>query len=229
MAKYTNLKDLFTSIANAIRAKTGSTDTIVADNFPTAIEAIEVGGSSEEDYNKGYEAGRQAEHAAIINPNWTNWSFFAHPSSPRPIDVNCLHYSDTANGTNFSDFSSNNGNITKMQPIDTSNGQNFSRMFYFCRALHTIGELNLSKATDLAGMLSWCDALVHIHFVPSSIRISLGLEKSNKLDDASIQDIIAGLADMTGQTAQKITFHTDVLLKLTEEQINAIGAKNWTF
>ena len=37
---YTTLGSLFTAIANAIRAKKGTTDTIVADNFPSEIESI---------------------------------------------------------------------------------------------------------------------------------------------------------------------------------------------
>ena len=41
MAKHTTLASLFKAIADAIREKTGSTDTIVADNFPTEIAAIE--------------------------------------------------------------------------------------------------------------------------------------------------------------------------------------------
>lgn len=44
MSKYTNLKDLFTAIATAIRFKTGNTAPIVADDFPAAIEGIESGG-----------------------------------------------------------------------------------------------------------------------------------------------------------------------------------------
>jgi hypothetical protein len=44
MATHTNLASLFTAIADAIRAKTGGTETIVADNFPTAIAGIETGG-----------------------------------------------------------------------------------------------------------------------------------------------------------------------------------------
>lgn len=40
MATHTTLAALFTDIANAIREKTGSTDPIVADDFPAAIAAI---------------------------------------------------------------------------------------------------------------------------------------------------------------------------------------------
>ena len=37
---HASLASLFTDIATAIRGKTGSTDTIVADNFPDAITNI---------------------------------------------------------------------------------------------------------------------------------------------------------------------------------------------
>jgi len=40
MANYTTLSALFTAVANAIRAKTGGSATIVADDFPTEIAAI---------------------------------------------------------------------------------------------------------------------------------------------------------------------------------------------
>lgn len=40
MATHTTLSNLFSDIADAIRAKTGSAEEIVADNFPTAIAAL---------------------------------------------------------------------------------------------------------------------------------------------------------------------------------------------
>jgi hypothetical protein len=43
MATHTTLQGLFTAIANAIRAKTGGTAQIVADQFPEEIAAIEAG------------------------------------------------------------------------------------------------------------------------------------------------------------------------------------------
>ena len=43
MAKFDNLSDLFTAIANAIRSKTGSTNSIVAADFPDAIASISSG------------------------------------------------------------------------------------------------------------------------------------------------------------------------------------------
>ena len=43
MATHTNLEALFTAIANAIRTKTGSSEVIIADNFPTEIANISLG------------------------------------------------------------------------------------------------------------------------------------------------------------------------------------------
>lgn len=52
---HNNLSELFTGIADAIRSKTGSTDPIVADEFPTAIDAIEAGGGEASDLDKWFE------------------------------------------------------------------------------------------------------------------------------------------------------------------------------
>lgn len=44
MAKYTTLGALFTAIANSLRSKTGRTDSIIADDFPTVIDSLSTGG-----------------------------------------------------------------------------------------------------------------------------------------------------------------------------------------
>ena len=51
--KHENLKSLFTAIADAIRTKTGSTDTIAADDFPEAIQGIEGGSADFDAFNDG--------------------------------------------------------------------------------------------------------------------------------------------------------------------------------
>jgi len=43
---HNTLDELFNDIADAIRAKTGNSGTIVADNFPTAISNIPAGGAN---------------------------------------------------------------------------------------------------------------------------------------------------------------------------------------
>lgn len=63
MAKHNSLSELFTDIADSIRAKTGGTDTIVADNFPEAIEAIEAGSG-------GIAAGISYDEVMLSGTSW---------------------------------------------------------------------------------------------------------------------------------------------------------------
>ena len=43
---YTSLSELFAATADSIRSKTGSSEKIVANDFPAAIAAIETGGEN---------------------------------------------------------------------------------------------------------------------------------------------------------------------------------------
>jgi hypothetical protein len=63
--------------------------------------------------------------------------------------------------------------------------------------------------------------------ISGTIGKTISFAQSKKLSDASIQSIIDALADLTGQTALKVSFHSDTILKLTEDQIATISAKNW--
>jgi len=74
----------------------------------------------------------------------------------------------------------------------------------------------------------WCVALKEVRFVPNTIKVNMNVNTCEALSAESIQSIIDALVDLTGQTAQKLEWHTDVLLKLTDEQFATITAKNWT-
>ena len=100
-------------------------------------------------------------------------------------------------------------------------------MFYLCNNLITILPLDTSNGTNFSNMFFNCSNLENIAFVVNCIKKSISFAESNKLTDESIQSIIDGLADLTGKTAQTITFHSDVKNKLTEEQIASATSKNW--
>lgn len=57
---------------------------------------------------------------------------------------------------------------------------------------------------------------------------SINLRDSRLLSAESIQCVIDCLKDLTGATAQTLTFHKDVGAKLTDTQKATITAKNWT-
>jgi hypothetical protein len=141
--------------------------------------------------------------------------------------------------------------------LDTSNCTNAFRMFNDIGSVNdcfeTVPELDLRKATNIGDLFGYAEfkivrkiilndsgtqdtstvfhggmqCLEEIRF-EGVIGRNLRLQWSSKLSDASVQSVIDHLKDLTGATAQTLTFHTTVGAKLTEDQKAAITAKNWT-
>ena len=205
-----------------------------------AKEGAEAGyAKGEQDgYNKGHADGladgiEQGKVEAIenlpggylkVDPTWTD---FSNLCQARPSMVEHLKYSDTANGTRFlATFQS--CDVETIPSLDLRKAQTIQNMFIYSGKIVEIGEMNIPKVTNAGNAFLSCAKLQRISFAPNCINVSISFANSSLLDDASIQSIIDGLADLTGKTAQKIQWHTDVVLKLTEEQILTIGNKNWT-
>ncbi len=64
--------------------------------------------------------------------------------------------------------------------------------------------------------------------ISGTIGVSLNLKSTAVLSNASVQNIIDCLKDLTGATAQTLTLNTAVVANMTPEQKTAISAKNWT-
>lgn len=72
---HATLTSLFTDIANAIRTKTGSSDPIVADNFPTAIANIPTGSNSNwMGKNPTLVASPHSETATLNSIGFSSWT-----------------------------------------------------------------------------------------------------------------------------------------------------------
>lgn len=110
--------------------------------------------------------------------------------------------------------------------------RNFKTMlstFLHCNYLREIiGELDLTLATFNGYEFFNCFALEELRIKAGTLNKSMAIAQSNKLSAESIQSVVDGLADLTGQTAQTLTFHADVGAKLSEEQKATITVKNWT-
>lgn len=91
-----------------------------------------------------------------------------------------------------------------------------------------IGAIDLTGCGNCTSPFPNSTSLEEIEFKQGTIPKNIQFNNQPNLSDVSIQSIVDGLADLTGQTAQKVSFHSDVLMKLTETQFNAITAKNWT-
>lgn len=90
--------------------------------------------------------------------------------------------------------------------------------------------MDISESTNNGLAFNMNYALKEVRFVPLCINKNISFNHSSQLSDVSIQSIIDGLADLTGQTAQTLSVHKDVKanIKANEEWLTAITSKNWT-
>lgn len=124
---------------------------------------------------------------------------------------------------------------SELERIDFSEAQQLlvpstlSRTFEWRKGLkEVLGEFDLTNCTTVGSIASQCSSLETIRFKAGTIKKSLSLAYSPLLTDETIQNVIDGLADLTGATAQTLTLHAKVGAKLTAEQKASASAKNWT-
>lgn len=218
-----SVNEKMTAVADAIREKTGGTEKLTLDDMPGQIGSIK-------SYSEGYEQGKVdgVENLPVgylkVDPNWTDLGYLCRL---RPSMVASLKYSDTANGTNFANMF-NQCYAVSIPSLDFRKAKDLNNLFIYSGTIEEIGEMDIPNVTNFYNAFRNCYGLKRISFVKGCIKCSVSFSSCNLLEDSAIQSIIDGLADLTGQTAQTIGFHTDVLLKLTTVQTDAITAKNWT-
>lgn len=110
--------------------------------------------------------------------------------------------------------------------FSTKNVVNFSYTFRTCTKLKSIiGVLDFSSATNVTNAFLNSANLEDVTFAPNTLSLSISLSHSGVLTSESVQSIIDGLA--TVETAQNLTLHTNIVSKLTDEQMIQIADKNW--
>ena len=92
--------------------------------------------------------------------------------------------------------------------------------------LHTIELVRSNKATKYTNTFYGCSELIYIRF-EGEIGQNISFSSCGKLSNDSINDIIDHLADLTGETAKTISWHSSITPKLTGEQWQKIANKNW--
>ncbi len=181
------------------------------------------------DYDKGYTAGRQAEYdrfwnAVFDSANGNFGSAFAsqvwNDETFNP-DRSIVCTAGTAT-TAF-----NNAKITTTKVPIEIRVATADMMFAGCSNLKTVPYLGFFGVTSTGSFTAACNNLEEIT-VDGEIQSTIGFAACSKLTNASVQSIIDHLKDLTGTTSKQVAFHSTVKAKMTEEQVNAIWAKNWT-
>ena len=192
---------------------------------------------------------------SVINPEWTDWRHFSYYDNRNDL-VEKLKYSDTANGTDFSNMFNYCNALTTIPQLDTSNGTNFSNVFTSCSALTSIPQIDTSKGTNFSQMFyscsaltsvpllnmssmsgtSWsnmfynCTALENVTFegtIPVRGNITVFSTCPN-LTVESLMSFINALTNMSDTATYTITIGSTNLAKLTEEQIQIATDKRIT-
>lgn len=148
-----------------------------------------------------------------------------------------IHNSGNAITTLYRAFSnSNNYDRHITLDFDTSQVTRWDYLFALGGAntpakITITGTLDFTSATNVtdifSGFLYNSSYQSSFRLAEGSLGISWNLGGCNP-DDDTLASIIAGLKDMTGGTAQTLTLNTNVKARLTQAQIDAANAKNWS-
>ena len=234
------LESDLTVVADSIREKGGTSEQLAFPNgMADAVRGIQSGGSDD-----------NSQYATEIK--FANMNLFGKPKvsislngisslrhvfnasvlneTVQELEVFCENkVTDLANFVTSNIADTKNALKKLIINFDTSQCTNFSAFVWKQVNIEEIvGELDCTSATNFSLWLNTCRYLREIRIKEKTIFVSISFPDCNSLSDESIQSIIDGLADLTEQTSQTLTFNSNVKLRITEAQISQITSKNWT-
>lgn len=229
-------------IANAIREKNGTEDTYKPSEMPQAILDIESGGGGGAvDYTKYAKTltfdpsfAEVTENVYLDLSKVTTITNLLWGSS-----INCekiaIKVSGLCTGMNGTFRSGSTGITTILKEVellgDTSGITTYQRAFYAQYNLEKIiGEIDFSNATNIVETFYNCQKLTDFTPKAGTIKVSISFSNSPNLTEETIQAIVDGFADMTGQTAPVLTVHPTVKAKIVANVtwLNTLTSKNVT-
>lgn len=186
--------------------------------------------------SNGYESGKKAQYDAFWDAYQDNGKRNQYVYAFAQVGWTDITYNPkypiVAYYYGLQQAFTNSSNITDTKvPIILQDGS-MRAAFNLCGRLKRIPSLVLQvRTTDTVSTFNGCYDLEEINIVcegEGGFATDLSLAQSSKLSAESVQSIIDALVDLTGATAQTLTFHATVGANLTKAQKDAISAKNWT-
>lgn len=246
-----------TAIADAIREKTGSTDTYTPGEMAEAIREIESGGGYDEGYedgyrigneegheagyrygleeghDEGYAAGQQAEYDAFWdvcqeNGYRTNYSFAFGGYGWRDSVYN-PKYPIVATNTAYSTFYNTGITDTKV-PIVIDTTGTVGSLFNWSN-IQRIPSIKITEKVTNVDWFSGCSGLEVLNVTEDSVIAVSGMNLTycTKLTHDSLMSVINALKDYSGTgTTRTVTLGATNLAKLTDAEKAIATQKGWT-
>ena len=188
MTSENNLTAVFTDIANAIRDKKGSVDTIKPINMADEILTIETKSFIYSMLESMGTNWSNAFRVDISNPNifyyMTELSESDIPPSNNVVNMGYMFNGckvltsipqfNTSSCTNMNSMFFNCQYITTIPFIDTRKVNNMGYMFQNCKNLTSIPQLDTSSCTNMYHMFAYCSNLTSIPPLNTSNNSSIG-------------------------------------------------------
>ncbi len=174
MARTDTLGNFLTDVADAIREKKGTSETIQASDFDTEIENLPSGGSSLDWSAIGYSGTPETiqdgyDYAIEIMNNWdTTGGIMSKFYNDYKINFMPMVSIDKTNQKNMSQMFYGACGLMSIPQLDTSNVVNMREMFRDCRALKEIPYLNTTNVTSMYSMFNSCYSLTTIPLLDTS-------------------------------------------------------------
>lgn len=173
MARTNTLGNFLTDVADAIREKKGTTDTILASNFDAEIASIESGVDINEYLSDTITKGTSSSGGWVktiiklrspltVEGTSAEYMFYGCP-------LNELPQLDTSNVKDMTSMFDGCKNLTTIPQIDTSNVTRMDQMFYHCSNLTTIPQIDTSKVNSMTYMFGYCSNLTTIPQIDTSM------------------------------------------------------------
>ena len=171
MARTDTLGHFLTDVADAIRTKKGSSDTIQASNFDTEIENLPSGADLSDYFTPTISDGnsnvpgylymiKTIPNSTTVSGTSLSYAFYNFRGTAIPL-------LDTSNVVNMSNMFQNS-HLTTIPLLDTSNVTTMTSMFSYCSHLTTIPLLDTSNVTNMNSMFRDCTSLTEIPLLNTS-------------------------------------------------------------
>lgn len=224
------------AVADAIRAKNGSTEKYKLADMPQAIENIESSAEGKYwDYVASFKISEYVDLdiADVEIPKYCQslYRSFSGTYTVRPKYKTVIVSKPDESEYPVTDlhemFDYNTTTTELYLNIDTSKVTNFSNILAvnYTRLNHIYGEIDCSSSSQSINGFNG-NNLVTITFKPETIKKTIYFRAASNLSDESVQSIINGLAPT--ETALTLSLNATIKDKLTEEQIATITQKGWT-